>query len=298
MNKKLIIGIVVLALGLGGWKIWTESSGGNFKSNQTSVKSNEESNVSEKGKDEKNKESNTSNDKEDSTASIFSQVVNKEDENTSIPQANGDFSSGNNKKEDSNTLSTGTKLINLPYKVLDTGMTIQEIGSFSGTFVEDGSNKNVSNILSIKIKNASKKDLQYGEIKLKINGKKIATFQVTNLPSGKSAIVSEITGDISYKSSNTYTCEAVNYGQIDNLPMNKNKVKVTSEDSTITIENISGKDLGTVYVYYKNKQGGSYLGGITYRVKFDDVAKGKSLSSQTKHFSKSNSEIVMVDTEK
>ena len=63
------------------------------------------------------------------------------------------------------------------------------------------------------------------------------------------------------------------------------------------MENISNKDLGTVYVYYKNTKDNSYLGGITYRAKFENVEKGKKLTTKTSHFTKS-SKIVMVDTEK
>ena len=101
-----------------------------------------------------------------------------------------------------------------------------------------------------------------------------------------------------YSSSTNYTYAEATYAQT-NMSMNSSKVSVSTADSKVTIKNISGKDLGTVYVYYKNlDKSGAYLGGITYRVKFENVKSGDTLTQSTKHFSKSNSKIIMVDTEK
>lgn len=186
--------------------------------------------------------------------------------------------------------------MSLPYTIASTGMKVTNIGKYSGKFVENGSDKSVSNVLSIVVTNTSNKDLQYGEIKLKAGGK-TATFKLTNIPSGKSVLALEANG-MKYSSGAGYKYADATYA-LTNMPMNSNKVKVSTSDSKVTIKNTSGKDLGTVYVYYKNlDKSGAYLGGITYRVKFDNVKKGGTLSQNTKHFSKSNSKIVMVDTEK
>ena len=149
----------------------------------------------------------------------------------------------------------------------------------------------------MEVKNTSKKDLQYGQIKLQINNKKTATFDLTNLPAGKTVTVIESTGSISYNSGDSYKYEEATYASVDKLPMSENKVKVSTNGSDITVKNISNKDLGTVYVYYKNTKDNSYLGGITYRAKFENVQKGKEVTTKTSHFTKS-SKIVMVDTEK
>ena len=148
----------------------------------------------------------------------------------------------------------------------------------------------------MEVKNTSKKDLQYGQIKLQINNKKTATFDLTNLPAGKTVTVIESTGSISYNSGDSYKYEEATYASVDKFPMNENKVKVSTNGSDIIVENISNKDLGTVYVYYKNTKDNSYLGGITYRAKFENVEKGKLYTASTSHFSGS-SKIVMVDTE-
>lgn len=216
--------------------------------------------------------------------------------NNSSNKNNTDSNNTGNSSNNKNNNSNSSNKISLPYTIASTGMTIKNIGQYTGSFVEDGSDKSVSNILSIVVTNTSGKDLQYGEIKLKA-GSKTATFKLTNIPSGKSVLALETSG-MRYSSGTNYTYAEATYAQT-NMSMNSSKVSVSTADSKVTIKNISGKDLGTVYVYYKNlDKSGAYLGGITYRVKFENVKSGDTLTQSTKHFSKSNSKIIMVDTEK
>ena len=216
--------------------------------------------------------------------------------NNSSNKNNTDSNNTGNSSNNTNNNSNSSNKISLPYTIASTGMTIKNIGQYTGSFVEDGSDKSVSNVLSIVVTNTSGKDLQYGEIKLKA-GSKTATFKLTNIPSGKSVLALETSG-MKYSSSTNYTYAEATYAQT-NMSMNSSKVSVSTADSKVTIKNISGKDLGTVYVYYKNlDKSGAYLGGITYRVKFENVKSGDTLTQSTKHFSKSNSKIIMVDTEK
>lgn len=78
--------------------------------------------------------------------------------------------------------------------------------------------------------------------------------------------------------------------------MDKQIQVISSEDKKIKIKNISDKDLGTVYVYYKNIQnGGAYLGGITYRAKFENMKAGATVEAETSHFYKNGSQILMVN---
>lgn len=216
--------------------------------------------------------------------------------NNSSNKNNTDSNNTGNSSNNTNNNSNSSNKISLPYTIASTGMTIKNIGQYTGSFVEDGSDKSVSNVLSIVVTNTSGKDLQYGEIKLKA-GSKTATFKLTNIPSGKSVLALETSG-MKYSSGTNYTYAEATYAQT-NMSMNSSKVSISTADSKVTIKNISGKDLGTVYVYYKNlDKSGAYLGGITYRVKFENVKSGDTLTQSTKHFSKSNSKIIMVDTEK
>ena len=323
MSKKgLIVGIlVVLVAGVAIWKV-TSNNSSNDVANNVSEKSEasqgEDSKNGQANKSDQNDSDKANQDKQDSdnssnnsskndgnnsggdNSAIVSNISGFTSENGGSSKSGKDNSSssnnGNSKSDNNNNSSNKSNTMSLPYTIASTGMKVTNIGKYSGKFVENGSDKSVSNVLSIVVTNTSNKDLQYGEIKLKAGGK-TATFKLTNIPSGKSVLALEANG-MKYSSGAGYKYADATYA-LTNMPMNSNKVKVSTSDSKVTIKNTSGKDLGTVYVYYKNlDKSGAYLGGITYRVKFDNVKKGGTLSQNTKHFSKSNSKIVMVDTEK
>lgn len=187
--------------------------------------------------------------------------------------------------------------LTLPYKVEKTDLVVENIGQYTGQFIEDGSDKPVANVLSLLVKNNSNKVVQYGEINIKVNGNKNAVFKVTNLPPKTSTLVMESTGKIEFNKDDKYKYVDSIQAKLNNMSLMKDKVQITKqEDGVIGIKNVSGKDLGTVYVYYKYfQEGGAYLGGITYRVKFENVKAGASVEEKTSHFSKNSSEILMVD---
>lgn len=308
MKKKILIAVVVfLVAGIAVWKITSNKASNDVDNvSKNPSKTVEETSEANQGEDSQKDDSNKSEEKDADDGANSENTNSNDDTSTDIGNISGFTSEeGSGSKTDKNSSSKdttknneGSKSMSLPYTIASTGMKIKSIGKYSGEFVEDGSDKKISNVLSIVVTNTSNKDLQYGEIKLKVNGDKTATFKLTNIPAGKSVLALE-SNSMKYSSSASYKYADATYANVDSMPMNSNKVKVSTSDSKVTIKNTSGKDLGTVYVYYKNlDKSGAYLGGITYRVKFDNVKKGDTLSQNTKHFSKSNSKIVMVDTEK
>ena len=188
--------------------------------------------------------------------------------------------------------------LTLPYKVEKTDLVVENIGQYTGQFIEDGSDKPVVNVLSLLVTNNSNEVIQYAEINLKVNGNKNAVFKVTNLPPKTSTLVMESTGKIEFNKDDKYTYVDSIQAKLDKMSLSEDKIKITKqEDGVIGIKNISGKDLDTVYVYYKYfQQGGAYLGGITYRVKFENVKAGATVEEKTSHFSKNSSDILMVDS--
>lgn len=304
MNKKILIPIIVLVFIIFGAIRINNSPNDSNKSKTEELSDYKEQNQGNNEEDNESSKDNTLNNGQDnegintSDNNIISNSTSGSDNQNSNSdnQNSNETSKDNQEKNEANKGTIAT--LKLPYTISGSGadIKVQKINSYSGKFVEDGSDKKVSNIISLVVKNNSRKDIQYTSIEVSINGNERAKFNITNLPSGQSATVIESTGKIKYKSGDRYNIVNCTYSDIDKLPMNDNKIKVSTNDSSIKIKNISNKNLGTVYVYYKNTKGNSYLGGITYRAKFENVDKGKELTGSTKHFSK-NSEIVMVDTE-
>ena len=168
----------------------------------------------------------------------------------------------------------------LPYSIPNKNLDILSIGQYEGKFVEDGSDDKKDNVLAIVVKNTSDKTISSGEIKLrKIGTSKSIKFIFTNF-----------NGENKY----VYISSSVNTEESTSLM--EDKIEVTTKDKNITVKNLTNKNLNTVYVYYKIvTDGNCYLGGITYRAKFENVKGEKSVTADTLHFSNKNSEIIKIE---
>lgn len=184
----------------------------------------------------------------------------------------------------------------IPYREVD----VLSIGSYSGKFIEDGSDKKVENLLAMVIKNTSEETIEYGKIIFKIPGQNAGVvFQFSNLKPGSSALVLESTGKINFNEDEKYIYLDSKIETTDEMSLMSQDIKVSAKEKEITVENLTENNLNTVYVYYKTvDKGGCYLGGITYRVKLEKVTAGKTVSDKTIHFSPKNSEIIMIESVK
>ena len=135
------------------------------------------------------------------------------------------------------------------------------------------------------------------EIKLrKIGTSKSIKFIFTNLKAGSSALVMESTGEVNFNGEDKYVYISSNVNTEDSTSLMEDKIEVTTKDKNITVKNLTDKNLNTVYVYYKIvTDGNCYLGGITYRAKFENVKGEKSVTADTLHFSNKNSEIIKIE---
>lgn len=201
-------------------------------------------------------------------------------------------------KDNSQKITVGG--MSLPYSIPSKNMEIVSIGEYSGKFIEDGSDVNKDNVLAIIVKNTSQEIIDYGEITMKITGKTdTIKFKITNLKPGACTLAMESSGKIEFNSEDKYIYLDSKNNMVSSLSTMESQVGITTENKKITIENLSDKNLNTVYVYYKTvSPGNCYLGGITYRAKFENVEVGKSVSTNTIHFSNTNSEILKVESVK
>ena len=185
----------------------------------------------------------------------------------------------------------------LPYSIPNKNLDILSIGQYEGKFVEDGSDDKKDNVLAIVVKNTSDKTISSGEIKLRKRGtSKSIKFIFTNLKAGSSALVMESTGEVNFNGENKYVYISSSVNTEDSTSLMEDKIEVTTKDKNITVKNLTDKNLNTVYVYYKIvTDGNCYLGGITYRAKFENVKGEKSVTADTLHFSNKNSEIIKIE---
>lgn len=176
----------------------------------------------------------------------------------------------------------------------DSNLTVESIGAYSGSFIEDGSDEATKNVTAMLITNNSDQMLQVALIDFQVNSNETASFKVTNLPAGTSTLVLE-SNKREFSDKDTYTYGNAATGYMDQPTLEEDKVELETENGKITLKNKTDKELKTVYVYYKYMQiGGAYLGGITYRTPFENVGAGKEAEAVAAHFNPDSSQIMGV----
>ena len=193
------------------------------------------------------------------------------------------------KKDDSKETEKAEQIV-----LSDPNLTVESIGAYSGSFIEDGSDEATKNVTAMLITNNSDQMLQVALIDFQVNSNETASFKVTNLPAGTSTLVLE-SNKREFSDNDTYTYGNAATGYMDQPTLEEDKVELKTENGKITLKNKTDKELKTVYVYYKYMQiGGAYLGGITYRTPFENVGAGKEAEAVAAHFNPDSSQIMGV----
>ena len=193
------------------------------------------------------------------------------------------------KKDDSKDTEKAEQIV-----LSDPNITVESIGAYSGSFIEDGSDEATKNVTAMLITNNSDQMLQVALIDFQVNSNETASFKVTNLPAGTSTLVLE-SNKREFSDKDTYTYGNAATGYMDQPTLEEDKVELKTENGKITLKNKTDKELKRVYVYYKYMQiGGAYFGGITYRTPFENVGAGKEAEAVAAHFNPDSSQIMGV----
>lgn len=193
------------------------------------------------------------------------------------------------KKDDSKETEKAEQIV-----LSDSNLTVESIGAYSGSFIEDGSDEATKNVTAMLITNNSDQMLQVALIDFQVNSNETASFKVTNLPAGTSTLVLE-SNKREFSDKDTYAYGNAATGYMDQPTLEEDKVELKTENGKITLKNKTDKELKRVYVYYKYVQiGGAYFGGITYRTPFENVGAGKEAEAVAAHFNPDSSQIMGV----
>ncbi len=177
------------------------------------------------------------------------------------------------------------------------GLTIVDIGPYTGMYMEDGSNEIVSGVVMCIVRNDGDRAVEYAEIKLS-DGQKDIPFTLTALLPGRSVVLLA-TDRTAYDKAATYTAamaESVAFFSYE-PSLQAERLKIQGLDGGLNITNISDADItGDVVIYYKNvASDGLLYGGITYRTRISGGIKaGELKQGMTQHFSVKGSEVLFV----
>lgn len=176
----------------------------------------------------------------------------------------------------------------------DNGLQVLCAGSYSGFYLEDGSDETVQDVLAIVVRNNSASLVEYGEVVLPC-GNKTATFDFSGLPVGAAVLVQEKeqlhSSDVtSYGTPSCTQCALPGAIVLDF----GSDFELHADDGVVNVKNISDRDFtGDVSVFYKNYEYGLFIGGITYRARVSGGIKaGEIGQSLQKHYWKETSTIL------
>lgn len=209
---------------------------------------------------------------------------------------NGTSSSGSNNSSSSKSNKTFGEKGNLPYVIPDTNLQIQKIAGYKGIFIEDGSDKKISNVTAIALKNTGKEKVEYADITIKRGNKKLE-FKASAIKPGATIVVQEA-NKTAYKEGTYSDCQA-QVAYTEKFDMSKDQIKIKDNgDNSLTVKNISKKKIPCVRIFYKYymEDEKAYVGGITYTAKIEDLEAGKSIKITPSHYVSDSSKIMMVRT--
>ncbi len=173
-------------------------------------------------------------------------------------------------------------------------LEILEQGSFTGRYLEDGSDESVENVVCALIRNNGDGYLDYGVVNA-VSGDVEYCFVVTGIPGGDAVWVMEKDRKTS-ESGETLDFLGEQVSQVrDDLPTDE-RVSIDLLDGRISITNVSHKVLASVRIYYKQVHSdGNFLGGITYTCVTEELQPGATVEVTGGHSRAEGCAVVRVD---
>ncbi len=175
--------------------------------------------------------------------------------------------------------------------ILKNSVDLVRVFSYSGKFVEDGSDEKKSNILAAEISNTGDEYIELLEFEIS-DGTNTFSFSVTTLFPGDSVTVLEKNSKEMPENFTVKSVKATRAVDFEKQPsLNNAIIKLDEKNGEITVTNISAHDISDVCVYYKAKSNNEYLGGITYRLNVGTLKPNDSNTVEISGYSAENYEI-------
>lgn len=187
-------------------------------------------------------------------------------------------------------------VIHLPYTIPGTTLEIHKVANYTGVYLEDGSNSDISDVAMMLIYNSGSEAVEFADCKL-IYDDKTLEFKLSALPAGARVAVQEVNGQSCAKGD--LTACGVDIATMPVLEMSEDQVSVVDNgDNTLTITNLTEQDIPTVRVFYKYylEDEDAFIGGITFNAAVVDLKAGESMLLTTKRFTSNSCLIIMVRT--
>ncbi len=185
------------------------------------------------------------------------------------------------------------KFLELPYAIENTDLEIVSIGKYTDENISEETDKE---LLAIVVKNNSDKVVSFSTFDVQYDTNLYTSFSPTNLPAGMSSLVYTEAPYIAYEDVKIFEISNPMAVMSDSLPMLDGTVGVDFKDGNFIITNLTGEDLGDVYVRYKTCGSGNvYLGGTTYSCMAADVKPYETYTVPAEYYVEGSSVIIAVE---
>lgn len=186
--------------------------------------------------------------------------------------------------------------ITFPYHVPNTELIVEEVVSYDGIFLEDGSDTEISGVTALILKNNSEYDAEYIDLTMERSGVTL-TFQASAIPSGGTVVVQEA-NQTPYQGGGYANCRA-SVAYLEKFEHSETEIKVEDMgNSVLKVTNLTQENIPCVRIFYKFylEEKEAYVGGIAYTAKITDLKAGASIEVSPTHYVSGSSQIMMVRT--
>ncbi len=171
------------------------------------------------------------------------------------------------------------------------GVFAAELFSYSGPYVEDGSNEACENVCAVRLINRSGTHYQYLRFRLETDSGTY-TFAASTLFAG-----AEMTVLCEEKTAladpGILSAEILSEAPFPETPsVHTDELRITYTDGYINVKNLTDATLTNVYVYYKTTGETGYFGGITYRAHFEEIAAGQTVQERAANVRRETSAVL------
>ena len=185
--------------------------------------------------------------------------------------------------------------VEFPYSIEGTELTVDKITQYDGIFIEDGSDEEISGVSAMVLTNRGKTDVEYAEVTAQQSDRALS-FKASAIPAGATVVVLEAAQTGWSDEAVTQIYASASDGSSFEMSGDQIQIEDNGDDS-ITVTNISDKEIPCVRFFYKYKmEENIYVGGIAYVAKLTGLDAGESQTVRPSHYVSGSSEVLMART--
>lgn len=181
--------------------------------------------------------------------------------------------------------------VNFPRPVSGCQLELRSMTNYTGAYVEDGTNQQVTDVAMAHIVNVGTEPVEFAQVEVTW-GEETLQFQVSLLLPGESVLVQEAQRKAMPEGSVTQCSAEVAFLAETDW---EQQLSVTDNgDGSLTVANLTDRDIALVRLFYKyhSQEQQLYVGGIAFSAKINGLKAGQSVTIRPSHYITGDSRVV------